>query len=61
MEKPIYHRNKPNFRIAYVANDQWQYQEKIGIGGDPHSDPWQGLARPATLETARDQMETRTR
>ena len=59
--RAIYHKENPNFRIAYVANGRWQFQQKVRQSDDNRSDPWEGMGRPATLEVARDQLETRSK
>jgi hypothetical protein len=60
--RPIYLKDN-TFRIAYVANGQWQLQKFMGGKGtnketkgkipQPHYDPWKMVMRPMSLEEAK--------
>jgi hypothetical protein len=55
--QPIY--KGKDHRIAYCANNRWQYQRRIGAGNREH-DPWIGIAGATTFENAKSQLESRT-
>lgn len=53
--KPIYAEGN-KARVCSVANGLWQFQIRVGPGGDKFKDPWQGVWRPTSLELAMSQM-----
>ena len=40
MNQPIYAKNNPAYRIAYVANGLWRVQEHSNLKGNKTFDPW---------------------
>ena len=56
--KPVYLKNDP-YRIAYVANGQWQLQKSTGHQGTRESDPWHPVMRPTSLAEARTALNAR--
>ena len=56
--KPVYLKNDP-YRIAYVANGQWQLQKTDNSQGTRERDPWQPVMRPTTFAEAKTALNAK--